>query len=223
MTNLIGISGRAGSGKDLIASIIQYLIWKNKIELGELTNYTQTLEDFIRRSHNSYLIDWEVIKFADKLKDIVCLLTGCTRADLEDQEFKSNHKFKFENKWYGSVRDFLQYFGTDLIRKNLGDNIWVDATFVDYKPKKLSEYNPSKWIISDVRFPNEIEAIKDRNGIIIRINRHNHPNDINPNTEHISEKALDDYDNFDYIINNDGTIEELTFKVREILIKENII
>lgn len=220
MTNLIGISGKAGSGKDLIASIIQYLIWKNKVELGELTNYTQTLEDFIRRSHNSHLIDWEVIKFADKLKDIVCLLTGCTRDDLEDREFKSNHKFRFENKWYGSVREFLQYFGTDLIRKNLGDNIWVYATFVDYKPKKLSEYNPSKWIISDVRFPNEVEAIKDRNGIIIRINRNN---SLFKSVVHESETALDNYDNFDYIINNDGTIEELTFKVREILVKENII
>lgn len=224
MINLIGISGRAGSGKDLIASIIQYLIWKNKVEKGEYTNLHYNFEDFTNsRFGGNTLSNWEIKKFADKLKDIVCLLTGCTRTDLEDREFKNNHKFRFENKWYGSVREFLQYFGTDLIRKNLGDDIWINATFSDYKPPKLSEYNPSQWLISDVRFPNELKAIKDRGGICIRVERHNHPNDTNPNTEHESESALDNSDDFDYIVINDGTIDELIEKVKEILIKEKII
>ena len=182
MINLIGISGRAGSGKDLIASIIQYLIWKNKVEKGENINLHYTFKDFTNSKFGgNRLSNWEIKKFADKLKDIVCLLTGCTRADLEDREFKSNHKFRFENKWYGSVREFLQYFGTDLIRKNLGDDIWVNATFADYQPiagtmdvRRSRETFPN-WIISDVRFPNELKAIKDRRGICIRVERHNHP------------------------------------------------
>ena len=196
-------------------------MWRNNVEKGIIGLSNNTLEHFTESpllSEN--LSKWKVVKFADKLKDVVCLLTGCTRVDLEDHEFKSNRVFRFENKWYGSVREFLQYFGTDLIRKNLGDNIWVYATFVDYKPRKLSEYNPSKWIISDVRFPNEVEAIKDRNGIVIRINRNN---SLFKSVVHESETALDDYDNFDYVINNDGSIGELVEKIKEILIEEKII
>lgn len=57
---LIGISGKMGSGKNLIASII-----------NELTNN-----------------QFEEKCFAGKLKDIICILIGCTREQLEDREFK---------------------------------------------------------------------------------------------------------------------------------------
>ena len=74
------------------------------------------------------------------------------------------------------------------------------------------------WIISDVRFPNEADIIKNKGGILIKINR---------NTEiinnHESEIILDNYTKWDYIIDNDDKIEYLIKKVREILIKEKII
>jgi hypothetical protein len=57
---IIAINGKIGSGKD---------------ELGK---------NLIK----SFGSDWEIKKFADKLKDVVCLLTGCTRNQLEDQKFK---------------------------------------------------------------------------------------------------------------------------------------
>ena len=64
--NLIGISGKMGSGKDTVGKVLQYLS-------------SRTLE---RKSDN------QIKKFADKLKDIACLLIGCTREQLEDREFK---------------------------------------------------------------------------------------------------------------------------------------
>ena len=87
-----------------------------------------------------------------------------------------------------------------------------------------------------MRFPNEMKAVEDRNGICIRINRPfkccnmkdleyqdcmdcaEYQMNIFQN-EHISETALDDYDNWDYIINNNGTIEELINQIRRILLK----
>jgi hypothetical protein len=78
----------------------------------------------------------------------------------------------------------------------------------------------SNWIITDTRFPNEIKAVKDRGGITIDVRRHDRTHF---EKEHESETALDDYHFFDYFIDNDGTIDELVVKVKEILIKEKII
>jgi hypothetical protein len=76
------------------------------------------------------------------------------------------------------------------------------------------------WIITDCRFLNEAQAIKDRNGIIIRIQRNQDLDDCK--VKHISETALDLY-KFDYIIDNNTSIDDLIIKVKEILIKTNII
>lgn len=146
------------------------------------------------------------------------------------------------------VREFLQKLGTEAMRDGLHTNVWCNALFSDYKPicnkfesKMLQtggNYTSSicsdcncfpNWIITDMRFPNEMEAVVKRNGITIRVIRSfNHKMgsketgtlDLTP--LHPSETALDDA-KFDYEIINDGSIEDLIEKVREILIKENII
>lgn len=82
-------------------------------------------------------------------------------------------------------------------------------------------------IVADTRFPNELKAIKDRGGISIRVNRHN-PQDGseygwgNPNANHPSETSLDNAE-FDYVVDNSGSIEDLIEKIKVILIKEKII
>jgi len=79
--NLIGIAGKINSGKDLVGSIIQYL--------------TYCKDNNSRMAYSSYLLlrspisVWQIKKFADKLKDMVCLMIGCTREDLEDNDFKN--------------------------------------------------------------------------------------------------------------------------------------
>ena len=79
------------------------------------------------------------------------------------------------------------------------------------------------WIITDVRFPNEAKAIKDRGGIVIRVNRTYYTEDkkyiigYDPFETHPSETALDDYE-FDYVIENDGSLDELITKIK--LIKD---
>jgi len=110
--------------------------------------------------------------------------------------------------------------------------------------KKESESRFPNWIITDVRFKNEAQTILDRDGILIRVNRSRHnwklqgargdlktltvfPDESSFETkgivEHHSETALDNYDKFHYVIENDSTIEDLIEKVRVILIKENLI
>ena len=223
--NLIGISGKMGSGKDTVGKMLQYLS-------------SRTLE---RKS------DYQIKKFADKLKDMVCLLIGCTREQLEDREFKEKELGEEWNKLdkiallaYNkdnplchekgylhntmTVRKLLQLLGTEAGREIIHPNIWVNALFADYKVYHEPSMYPNggggkapNWIITDVRFPNEAKAIKDRGGIVIRVNRL----DVDkftanfPQTLHPSETALDDYE-FDRVIDNNGSIEELLEKVNKL-------
>ena len=130
-----------------------------------------------------------------------------------------------------TYREMLQVVGTDLFRDKFHYDTWVNALFSDYIETPIVgsfDDNYSKWktkypnwIITDVRFPNELEAIKNRGGINIRVNRDTGTRAININP-HSSETALDDA-RFDYIIDNNGSIEELIEKIKEILIKEKLL
>ena len=120
-----------------------------------------------------------------------------------------------------SVRELLQKLGTEAIRDGLHPNAWVNALMCEYKRPKLSEYNPSNWIITDVRFPNELEAVKDVKGLTLKVVRPVEKSKT-PARLHPSETSLDKAE-FDYTIINDGSIEDLIEKVRQILITEKII
>jgi len=255
MNNLIGISGKINSGKDLIGEIIQYLNDEYAPSTFSQWRFVQALAPFS---------EYKVKKFADKLKDIVCLLIGCTIKQLEDREFKETPLSKEWNYYFAkdllkiglysseeysklppvqktwfeekqlTPRILLQLLGTDCGRKIIHPNIWVNALFADYKlldnrswQDPGAENTYPKWIITDVRFPNEVDAIKERGGIVIRVNRpkikvitddlvidiiHNSKNF--GIEEHESETALDQYKDFDYVVTNDGTINDLVEKLK---------
>ena len=123
-----------------------------------------------------------------------------------------------------TIRDVMQVLGTDLLRQGFNNNIHVAATLGSIKENE-------KVIITDLRFPNEVKAVKDRGGITIRINRPDFVENALTGEkfpvkvykqEHESETALDNY-KFDYEIQNDGTIAELIDKVEVILKQEKII
>ena len=86
---------------------------------------------------------------------------------------------------------------------------------------KFSWSEDPNWIISDTRFPNEYEAVKERGGICARITRVDKTdtrkfNEV-PNWDHPSETSLDGY-KFDYYIDNSGSIEDLIEEVRKMLV-----
>lgn len=318
---LIGISGKIGSGKDLVGNIIRYLtsVYVKGYYEG-VPNYTY--HEFIKSKVPTNRSPFVIKKYADKLKDIVCLLINCTREQLESQVFKDTplskewevhyalYSDEFEtktllfnsptdrNNWINDLSDsfdcrriwseiltprkLLQLLGTDCGRNIIHPNIWINSTMSEYIPEvsfmcdkcenenithlikipsrfkeqgydedewvcpyckgeesegdltQVINDNSSNWIITDVRFPNEALDISHKDGIVIRINsnyiRYDDGSYRAKNKmmgdlkyEPYSETALDDYDRFDYIIDNNGTIEELIEKVKEILIKENII
>ena len=291
--SILAISGRKGHGKDVVGKVIQYLTSESNVYPFDL------------KLDYSYRSNWQIKKFADKLKDIICLLTGCSREELEDESFKSKELGEEWWYWYMELdggyspiildyltttkkqlknyeglelvkptpRFLLQFIGTDLLRNQLHPEIWVNSLMSEYKPyskgvahdlKNWSEvyrhtsckncgkqYSGWKrqylckecieddsvqfypnWIITDLRFPNELEAVKKRGGITIRVNRpceicggsgyHKMSCPVSKSGEHYSEIALDKSE-FDYVIENSGSIEELIEKVKQILIKEKLL
>ena len=186
---IIGINGYAGSGKDTVGTILQQID---------------------KDSH------WEIKKWAGKLKQVAELLTGIPVEKFEDQEFKKTNLGKQWNDRINnpmSVRDFLQKLGTEGLRDGLHTNTWVNALMADYKcvpaDRAPNGWDCDNWIITDTRFPNEAQAIKDSGGIIIRVTRPG----IGPVNDHPSETGLNQW-NFDYEIQNDSSLNELINSVR---------
>jgi hypothetical protein len=214
---IIGLSGYAKSGKDTVATMIQEYYAESA---GSGTTYT----------------NWQIKKFSGKLKKIASLLTGISPEKFEDQSFKESllgpewsntylgASFNVETK-HMSVREFLQKLGTDAVRNGLHNNAWVNALMADYLTEEsvydlgggMKHVTPaSKWIITDVRFPNEAQAIKDKGGVIVRIDRPG----IEPVNAHPSETALDNW-TFDYKIGNVSDLVSLRQSV-EVLLKKII-
>ena len=226
---IIGVSGRLGHGKDLVGEMFQYIGY---LEHGGKYDFNSF--ETMKPDTKEMCSKWKIEKFGGKLKDMICILLGCTREQLEDRTFKEKelgeewwyYKSAYNSQLYtlgdreelnsrgqyliGEIllkltpRLMLQLMGTECGREILHPDIWVNATLGAYHPN-------DKWIITDVRFPNEIDRIEKLGGIVIRVVR-----DIETITnEHFSETALDHHD-FEYVIQNNGTKQELLEKVEKI-------
>jgi len=194
---IYGIAGKIGSGKDTVGKIIQWINCRGPKPL---------LVDSLHPHEEWWLEDgsgFEIKKFASKIKQIASILTGEPLVKWEDQEFKA--EFMPEAWGLMTYRDLLQKIGTEAMRDVIHKDIWVNAMFADY-------YHTSKWIITDVRFPNEADRVLAKGGMLIRVVR-----DSKYNSYHPSETALDNYKHFDVTITNDGTLEQLYEKVATIL------
>jgi hypothetical protein len=256
--SIIGISGRIGSGKDTVGKIIQSIcakdfgVYKTQLDFingGDWVREKQSgweIKKFAGKLKEiaSLLTGVPVEMFEDQefkqsylgeqwAKTPVSPLSDATLFDKVDLDNLMTY------------REFLQKLGTEAMRDGLHTNVWVNALFADYKliPAKYEdlkegqdiltkEWKFPNWIITDLRFPNEMDGVKEKGGITIKVVRpclecggtgyHKMSCSKQYQMEHISEIALDGA-KFDYEIINDGTIEDLIEKVRTILIKEKII
>lgn len=280
--SLVGISGKIGSGKSTVGQIIQYLTAVNTPSTMN-AGKRYTLKEYLALNDMSCNDIYEIKKFASKLKDITCILIGCTREDLESQEFKTKelgeawdmYELTWGDGWEshtdivtkdfnknlylndrgefeGSTkvikmtpRKLMQVLGTECIRNLIHPNAWVNSLFANYS----DEFN---WVIDDMRFNNEYEAIKTRGGILIRVERnlykfhdkvftmeelqayhvktfgyplnrdYANENLLIAKNTHEGEVQLDNHE-FDYTIQNDGNLDDLIYQVKDILKQEGLI
>lgn len=205
---IISVSGKMCSGKDTFAQIIKEI-------------------------DHSY----QIKHFADKLKEVASTLLGVPVGKFYDQDFKAT---ELPSEWSTfipqrhngkevepmeipmTVREFLQKLGTEAIRDGIHTNAWVNSLMSGYKDMCLEwdeEGNSVRsgkpnWIIADTRFPNEIQAVIDQGGILVRIERDKRST---INADHPSETALDDFKDWDFVIDNNGSLEDLRMKAEGLL------
>lgn len=109
-------------------------------------------------------------------------------------------------------RKFLQFIGTDWARE-INENVWIDILL-----KKIINCNENIYV-SDIRFLNELEALKNNNFICIKLVRNINIDRIGTGSySHISENSIEDK-YWDFVIDNNGTLEELYIKIDNILLK----
>jgi hypothetical protein len=226
---IIGISGKIGSGKDTVGLIIQWLQLSKDFPAVWGPSYNKqacaglgTFKNFVGGNHD-WGSCWQIKKIADKLKECVVIITGMPRYALENMDIKNS---LIGSDW-GDItyRKLLQLLGTE-VGRYINPDFWVNALFIDYKKpaqiaiERTGGYTNSSrpnlfpnWIITDIRFPNELRAVKDRGGVTIRLTR---TVEVDPEiAKHRSETALDNAE-FDYVIDNSGTIEELIEEVKSL-------
>lgn len=114
-------------------------------------------------------------------------------------------------------RSLLQRLGTDIIRKDIDPNFFVKRLCDDIK---VYSYFFDVITVSDVRFPNEIDgpSAMFKDIIKIKIIRDNFVSNLTDvEKKHITETVLDNYNDYDFVIHNDGTISDLRKKVEKIV------
>lgn len=202
---IIAATGLIGSGKDTVA------------------DHLETHYGFKRES------------FASALKDVAAAIMGWDR-DLLEGKTKEARAWREEvDTWWAkrlsipnlTPRWVLQQWGTQLFRQHFHDDIWIASLEC-----KLLQ-GQSDVVISDCRFPNEVKAIHNHNGMIVRVIRGDEPNwfstakqacsgdqlaiqYLKDNNIHESEWALANL-NPDITITNNGTLPELFSKVDELV------
>lgn len=123
--------------------------------------------------------------------------------------------------WNGSEadkpRELLQQIGIELIRNKINDRLFIDRLLEDIE---VFSYFYDVIVITDARLVEEVTLPKQKlnNVITIRINRDNIDNNLTlKQKEHLTETALDNYSDFDYIIDNNESFEDLEKEVLKIM------
>ena len=180
---IIGITGKAQSGKDTACRIVQLI---NTVDYDCACSEGEGEKYILDNVDNILPITcmWEKHAFADKLKECASIILGVPRFMFESGDFiESFSSFALSNKEGEPMtnREFLQYFGTE-VGRSIDKDLWIKALMYSYGRDKESH-----WIVPDVRFPNEADAIRNAGGVLWKIER-----DGSGAGNHISEKLIDD-------------------------------
>lgn len=138
----------------------------------------------IQRAHNRN-VHLQRKAFAAKLKQMLSVIS--------DGQVPDKNKVHWTGK---TGRELMQTLGTDWGRNMVEDDIWINALMREYSENQ-------NWVVTDLRFPNECAAVKEKGGIIIKVTR-----DVE-GMSHESETALDDYTGYDFLVINNGDFQNL--------------
>jgi hypothetical protein len=204
MSQIIGIVGFIGSGKDTVA------------------DYLVNFHGFRRES------------FANSLKDAVSQVFGWDRELLEGRSKQSREWRETRDEWWSkrlkqdiTPRWVLQYWGTEVVRKSFHDDMWVASL------ENRLRQSTDDIVITDCRFLNELNTIKNVGGTLIRVQRGENPTwvesaekynkgiiDAPPKGIHASEYSSVGLPH-EYYLSNDGSKQEF-FNTLDALINNQL-
>lgn len=146
-------------------------------------------------------------RFATPLRECVQVLTGVSVAESETEEGKR----RYLPDWGMTVGQMLQRLGTEAVRDSLHPDAWVLALFSHLDDDEIV-------VISDVRFPNEEKAIRQRDGIIIHVERDQQTDLLaGRDPSHASETARQSAPQPEHTCTNGGSLDELRAKAEAIV------
>lgn len=202
---IIGFVGFIGSGKDTAA------------------DYLVNFHGFRRDS------------FANTLKDAVAAVFGWDRVLLEGRTKEAREWREQVDPWWAerlgmptlTPRWVLQYWGTEVCRAGFHDDIWIAS--LENKMRKTAD----NIVISDVRFPNEIEAIHRAGGIVVRVSRGPEPDwydtamganaGVDSDKELLKKLGIHASETawvggaIDIVVDNNGSIDDLYSQIQNML------
>ena len=226
--NLIAISGCKNAGKDSITSMLQYClsvpkmlrqywIYKNFRKWISTKYKRLAFADPLKRMLAT-LLNVPVSKFNNRHFKEDCVINIPTldyslSAFNEESDILSDSKFNKLVKNLDplltqsnlTVRQLMQYFGTNVMHTFFGRNVWINSTL---------KHADGPTIISDLRFKAEYDAVKEMDGFVIYVDR--------PGCEfgqHASEREMEELLNsnkYDLIIHNNGSTKDLFNQIKEL-------
>jgi hypothetical protein len=217
---VIGISGNKGSGKGVVAD---YLVEKHgytsfgfadtlkdicctvfHLDRKDCEDPKAKLKTFkrgVRLSETEVLlISQEVLKL-NGYKDLMCE-SSLARLILSHIG-KDLREFNDHQIWLHSIRQILQYVGTEILRQSVDDLFHLRTTFNNISSAGVPL---NKVVIHDARFPNERAFVKTLGGSIVRVvdvHQNKRLGIVKDEDDHKSENSLGSWEEYDYIIVND--------------------
>ena len=183
-----------------------------------------TLIGFLGKKHRgkdtccNYIVDtygYRSNSFAGPLKRGIKEWFGFTNDQLYTES-----KEEVDNNWGISPRETFQIIGTKLkndiipeLLPDLNEGFWIKLFDIWYERNKDRDV-----VISDVRSQEEVDYIRSKGGIILKINRSEcEEYEIVDSDMHETETCVDNIKNFTMEIDNNGTLEELHLKLDNIV------
>lgn len=240
---VIGIAGEKNSGKDTVASMLNYI---KGVGLTK-ANYADWIQN---RELYGEKYAKRIVHFADPLKKVISIIYNIPIESLYDRKHKDDYwysitynrflnciinknNYKFitiedltknnlntilsENKDIEcciKLRTLLQYIGTNICRNNLNDKIWINCA-IDNIMSKVFMYGIC--IVPDVRFKDEFNAIKNITDLNDKFSLYGEVITIKRNNTNQSEHASKNIDfNSKHVIDNNGNLMNLFYKVLDI-------
>lgn len=230
---ILGISGRKQAGKNTTANILHGIVLKRQgfikdwsiggegqlmIDPSDGTGWGEfdverKDEGFVSWADNNMWPFVKLYSFADNLKAICTELFNIPHECVygtDEQKNQVQEHLLWDNMpglpiktGPMTAREFMQYFGSEVCR-GLYQPVWVDSCI-----KKIQREQSELAIIADVRFPNEVKAIENAGGKVLRLTRNIYDDN------HSSEVALDDYPFTNCIENSNESIDSLMVKVKQ--------